>query len=77
MTYISFVLFRIGDGVPFAKKGRFGVVHGSVEEHFNPYHLMVETGNKDDLQEEELIRRVNIWLQHIQRDMNRVNLCVT
>ena len=24
----------IGESVPFIKKGKFGVVHGSVEEHF-------------------------------------------
>ena len=24
----------IGDSVPFTKKGKFGVVHGSVQEHF-------------------------------------------
>ena len=24
----------VGDKVPFTKKGKFGVVHGSVEEHF-------------------------------------------
>jgi len=48
----------IGEKVPFAKKGRFGVVHGSVEEHFNPYHLLVETGNMDDLHEDELIKRL-------------------
>jgi len=24
----------VGESVPFTKKGKFGVVHGSVEEHF-------------------------------------------
>ena len=24
----------IGESVPFAKRGKFGVVHGSVEQHF-------------------------------------------
>lgn len=24
----------IGDNVPFTKKGKFGVVHGSVQKHF-------------------------------------------
>lgn len=24
----------IGESVPFTKKGKYGVVHGSVEEHF-------------------------------------------
>ncbi len=49
---------RVGESVPFAKKGRFGVVHGSVQEHFNPYHLLIETGSKDDLTEEEMIKKV-------------------
>ena len=24
----------VGESVPFAKRGKFGVVHGSVEQHF-------------------------------------------
>lgn len=49
---------RVGDKVPFAKKGRFGVVSGSIEQHFCPYHLLVETGSIDDLDENILIQRV-------------------
>ena len=40
------------------KKGRYGVVHGSIEVHFNPYHVLIETGSLDDLTEEELIKKV-------------------
>ena len=50
--------FRVGDNVPFAKKGRFGVVHGSVKEHFGTFHVQLETGNKDELKEEELVKVV-------------------
>ena len=53
---------RIGEEVPFAKRGRYGVVHGSVEQHFRPYHIMVETGNLDDLTEAELVLKVCLWL---------------
>lgn len=32
---VKFVyLHWIGESVPFTKKGKFGVVHGSVQEHF-------------------------------------------
>ena len=55
---MSLPCFRIGDNVPFVKKGRYGVVHGSIEVHFNPYHVLIETGSLDDLTEEELIKKV-------------------
>ena len=40
------------------KKGRYGVVRGSVEKNFNPFHLIIETGSIDDLDEEELLKKV-------------------
>ena len=45
--------------MPFAKRGRYGIVHGSVEQHFNPFHLALETDTTDDLQEEVLKQKVN------------------
>ncbi|KAI0208924.1 hypothetical protein LSAT2_006397 [Lamellibrachia satsuma] len=58
-TTIKFVYIRwIGDNVPFVKKGRYGVVHGSIEPHFNPYHALIETGSLEDLKEEELIKKL-------------------
>ena len=57
---------RIGEEIPFAKRGRLGVVHGSVEQHFNPYHLLVETGNLDDLTEESIVQRVRFSYKHLQ-----------
>jgi len=50
----------VGEKVPFAKKGRFGVVCGSVEEHFCPFHLQVETSTTDDLLESILMQKVSI-----------------
>ena len=59
-----FRIIRIGEQVPFVKRGRYGVVHGSVEAYFNPYHVVIETGSQDDLTEEELIKVVcvSLWL---------------
>jgi len=45
--------------VPFAKKGRFGVVSGSVEEFFCPFHLQIETSSSDDLDERLLMQKVS------------------
>ena len=45
--------------MPFAKKGRFGVVSGSVEEYFSPFHLQVETSTIDDLAESNLMQKVS------------------
>ena len=52
-------MFRMGEKISMMKKGQFGVVHGSVEKLFNPYHLMIETSNLEDLQEDALIKRVS------------------
>ncbi|XP_052789352.1 uncharacterized protein LOC128224630 [Mya arenaria] len=54
-TTVKFVYFRwLGEDVAFTKKGKFAVVHGSVRERFNPYHLSIETGSVDDFQEEKI-----------------------
>ena len=31
----------VGESVPFSKKGKFGVVHGSVKEHFQVFSAVV------------------------------------
>ncbi|XP_062515450.1 uncharacterized protein LOC134190924 [Corticium candelabrum] len=55
-TTVKFVYIHwLGEDVPFAKKGRFGVVHGSIREQFQPFHGDVETGNRDDLEESNLM----------------------
>ena len=51
---------RIGEKVPFAKKGKFGVVHGSIQEWFNPYHLFVETSSKDDFSLDKITQQVAV-----------------
>ncbi|KAH3796146.1 uncharacterized protein LOC127838019 [Dreissena polymorpha] len=52
---VKFVYFRwLGEEVPFTKKGKFGVVHGSIQEKFNPYHLFIETGSVDDFKIEKI-----------------------
>jgi len=55
---VLFAVTRVGEKVPFAKKGRFGVVSGSVEEFFCPFHLQIETSSTDDLDEELLMQKV-------------------
>ena len=59
-----FICFRIGEKVPFAKRGRIGVVHGSVIAQMNPFHCMIETGSLDELSEESLMAKVNKNLAH-------------
>ncbi|XP_068735168.1 uncharacterized protein [Montipora capricornis] len=46
----------IGDSVPFTKKGKFGVVHGSVQEHFQPCHSIIETAQRAELSQDEMIK---------------------
>ncbi|XP_073242831.1 uncharacterized protein [Porites lutea] len=49
----------VGESVPFSKKGKFGVVHGSVKEHFQPSHCIIETSHKSDLTEEEMMKVIS------------------
>ncbi|WAR30373.1 hypothetical protein MAR_032915 [Mya arenaria] len=53
-TYDMSTTVKLGEDVAFTKKGKFAVVHGSVRERFNPYHLSIETGSVDDFQEEKI-----------------------
>lgn len=56
---IKFVYFRwMGDQIPFGKKGRYGVVHGSIEEKFNPFHLMIETNSRDDFDTDKILQQL-------------------
>lgn len=56
---IKFVYFRwMGDKIPFGKKGRYGVVHGSIEEKFHPFHLMVETSSRDDFDTDKILQQL-------------------
>lgn len=53
-----FCYFRVGDQVSFVKKGRFGVVHGSVEEKFSPFHLFIETSSREDFDQNKILQQV-------------------
>lgn len=58
-TAVKFIYVHwVGEKVPFAKKGRFGVVSGSVEEYFCPFHLNIETSSRDDLSESVIMQKL-------------------
>lgn len=58
-TTVKFVYFRwLGEDVPFTKKGKFGVVHGSIQKQFSPYHLFIETGSVDDFQKDKIMQQL-------------------
>ncbi|XP_064393864.1 uncharacterized protein LOC135341280 [Halichondria panicea] len=58
-TTIKFVYIRwTGTSVPFTKKGKLGVIHGSIEKHFNPYHLSYEVESKDEVTGEHIRTRL-------------------
>ncbi|XP_059148978.1 uncharacterized protein LOC131936091 isoform X2 [Physella acuta] len=55
-TTVKFVYIHwIGDSLPVAKKGRYGVVHGSIESKFSPYHLLVEASTAEELNSEKIL----------------------
>lgn len=66
----------MGKNVPFAKKGRYGVVHGNVKSFFEPHHLFIETDNVDELTDDLLIKQVNFGLLVDSYRMHFVNLPV-
>ena len=46
----AFNFYRIGEKVPFGKKGRYGVVFGSVKDQFfSLSHVDIETSSVDDI----------------------------
>lgn len=54
-TTVKFVYIRwSGPNVAFTKKGKYGVVHGSIEKYFSPYHLSHEVDSRDELTEEHI-----------------------
>lgn len=56
---VKFVYFRwIGDKVPFTKKGKFGVVHGSIQQWFNPYHAFIETSSREDFYTKKVMQQL-------------------
>ncbi|KAK7095530.1 uncharacterized protein [Littorina saxatilis] len=58
-TTVKFVYFRwIGDKVPVGKRGRYGVVRGEAEAMFSPYHLFVESGNKEDFADDCILQQL-------------------
>ncbi|XP_071946928.1 uncharacterized protein [Antedon mediterranea] len=48
----------IGSNVPGSKKGRFGVVHGSVRAQIGDAHLTIETSSLDDLNLELITKQL-------------------
>lgn len=58
-TTVKFVYVHwCGADIPPVKRGKYGVVHGSVQSKFGQYHVGVETGDSEDLTEEELIKQL-------------------
>lgn len=59
-TTIKFVYIHyFGDAIGFAKKGRFGVVHGCVHDTlFRPSHVEFDVSSKDDLTEDAVERKL-------------------
>jgi hypothetical protein len=55
---------RVGDKVSYVKKGRFGVVHGSVEDKFSPYHIFVETNAKEDFQSDKIMQKASFNVKY-------------
>ncbi|KAH9487626.1 hypothetical protein Btru_070279 [Bulinus truncatus] len=56
-TTVKFVYIHwIGDKIAVGKKGRYGVVHGSIESKFSPYHLLVDASSPGELNTERILQ---------------------
>lgn len=62
----------MGDKIPFGKRGRYGVVHGSIEEKFNPYHLMIETSSRDDFDTDKILQQVKFSILFHQDNQRKL-----
>jgi drebrin-like protein len=50
---VKFVfIYFVGDAVPFAKRGRYGVVKGDVVKYFQPYHIDYEISDPKEINEQ-------------------------
>jgi len=47
-----------GKEVPFVKRGKYGVVHGSIEKYFDPYHISLDVDSKDELNSENIRTKI-------------------
>ncbi|XP_065830042.1 uncharacterized protein [Oscarella lobularis] len=57
---VKFIYVRwLGEKIPTVKLGKYGVVHGSVVKHFQPHHMLVETGTTDDLTKDALMAKLS------------------
>ncbi|XP_046857958.1 uncharacterized protein LOC124451386 [Xenia sp. Carnegie-2017] len=56
---VKFIYIRWnGKEVPFTKRGKYGVVHGSIEKRFHPHHIFIEAENRSELDHELLMNKV-------------------
>eukprot|EP00118_Oscarella_pearsei_P024639 m.306493 g.306493 ORF g.306493 m.306493 type:complete len:335 (+) comp41296_c0_seq1:75-1079(+) len=57
---VKFVYVRwLGEKIATVKLGKYGVVRGSVIKHFQPHHVLLETGSTDDLTKEALMSKLS------------------
>lgn len=58
-TTVKFVYVHwMGKSVPFVKRGKFGVVQGSIENQFSPYHLSLEADSPDELTADYIMTKI-------------------
>ncbi|GFO24864.1 coactosin [Plakobranchus ocellatus] len=58
-TTVKFVYIHwMGENIPFAKRARYGVVQGSIDSRFSPYHALVTTSSAEDLTTEKIIQKL-------------------
>eukprot|EP00127_Corallochytrium_limacisporum_P001576 Clim_evm29s66 gene=Clim_evmTU29s66 len=56
---VKFVyVYFAGENVPFVKRGRLGVVKGSVDKYFEPNHVAYTITESSELTDEDLAKRV-------------------
>ena len=47
-----------GPDFPFTKRGKFGVVHGSINKLFSPYHVSLEYENAEDITTANIMTKI-------------------
>ncbi|KAI6652797.1 Drebrin-like protein [Oopsacas minuta] len=55
----KFVYIRwLGEGVPFARRGRYSVLQSSISPLFNPSHITIDTSELEDITDDNILEKI-------------------
>lgn len=60
MTHTTkFVYIKwLGEGIPFARRGRYSVLQSDISPFFNPSHITIDTSDREDITDEKILEKI-------------------